>query len=309
MRSLARHLSLATLVGVLLIAATSTEATASSAPRVLGQFDVPAISDRQSVAVLGSGPATAVLIDSSTALRARPMADGCAVTNAASGTGLVQCGTTGTLPQLVHLTTGALRALPGAAQPANREPGGVPTYAYMGRQWLAGSIANGHNLGFILNWRTGAFQWKDVEVGPTLPTNLDSPTFAALPAAPRVITKTSGGNRSATSYFVRGRVTKLLNRGCVCSQYVVSGSRVAWLSAGDLSHRGQRARTLHVVNVKTGRKASVALSGFSGFAQGNSESWQQLAATNGRLIVSVPVPIAGKPGYYTWTVSTAPWPV
>lgn len=284
----------AVLVASVVLASSSSAAVA---PHLVGTFPALAVTDRQASIVVGTGPSTAVLRDGSNALVTMPLPAGCFPLFAAAATALIECGDGSSLPSLLNLKTGTIRGVPGADTLAGTPPyGGQDTYAWMGTQWLAGGHCGNQCTPFELNWHTGAI--KSVE-HPNTPlwTNLDSPTLSPDSGAARLEYSSRG------VMFRRGKVSKRMTANCACGDYLVIGNRVAWLSAGGLINRDKPFRVLHAVNVKTGKKATINLNRFPGYARARAAQTPDLAATRGRLVVSAASAATSV------TISTIRWPV
>jgi hypothetical protein len=116
--------------------------------------------------------------------------------------------------------------------------------------------------------------------------------------------KFDGENRLV---YRRGTSKKKISGDCSsCGNVVVVDRRVAWFAHDPTTRAGYT--DLHVVNVKTGRRADVKLRRFPGATATTlaieKNGPPQLAATKQRLVVSVTAD-DGK----SWTLGAIDWPV
>jgi hypothetical protein len=275
---------------------TATAAGAAPAPVSLGQFSSFAASDGGSYLVAGRGTVS-IFRDGSDTPRTVTLPGARATVEAgSSGVGVwrdVVDGTQATYG-LLDLATGVPRDLPGI--PVT----GLAMIGEMGAQWLQLSF-DLERTAFRLNWHTGERSQTRLPKGRTPQTALDSPTLEPSKTAPYV-TSDSKGRR----VYQRGKLTKRISGNCsFCGGPVVIGYRVAWIEYVPAKNA---YTTLHAVNVKTGKAATVKLSQFPGATTAtltvDGDSPPQFTATSKRLVLSVTADRGT-----TWTLGSLGWPV
>jgi len=296
------------LTAVALAGLTSTAGAAMPKASFLGLSPLPAVTDGHTVITLGAGAGVKILREGAAPISVS-LPEDCRIVAAASDSGASDCRAENHFQfQLVSLTTGATRPMPGSDAVTGPDIASNAIKA-MGSRWLTGIYCVPGCQSYALQWQTGELR-KVSDSRRLLPvTVLDSTTLDVPPTTPYV--SFHDADLKSTWTYRRGRIAKSLRikltRGTLITDVRVNGWRVAWVT-----QRGTAlSPSVTTLNMKTGRRTTIPISRFEAAGRRIAPStFAGLQVTDKRLVVSfVPRGAATPSGEgRVRAVTSLPWP-